>query len=103
MLRPIKHIHLSRNRLSRNQVGVLWHIPRTVHLALVVDALRDLYTRGVGNGVSTQFSAFIVIVRTIERICTWTLAFGDLDGGNLEVVLRLAGSVCAKEQAVYSI
>ena len=69
----------------------------------MVDALRDLYARGVGNGVSTQFSALIVIVRAIERVCTWTLAFGDLDGGNLEVVLRLAGSVCAKEQAVYSI
>ena len=42
MFRPIKHENLTRNRLGRNQIGVLWHIPSTVHLPIMVYPLDDL-------------------------------------------------------------
>lgn len=42
MFRPIKHENLTRNRLGGNQIGILWHIPSTVHLPIMIYPLDDL-------------------------------------------------------------
>ena len=62
MLRTIEHVHLSRHSLCRNQVRILGHITRSVDLALVVDFLDDLNAWLGWYGVTTEFSAFIIVV-----------------------------------------
>lgn len=69
----------------------------------MVDFLYNLYPRLLlcsGYRMTTQFPQFVVIVCTIEFICTGTITFGDLDGGYLEVILGLPGCVGAEEEAV---
>jgi hypothetical protein len=52
--------------------------------------------------VAAQFTSVVVVVCAIEfiRAACWVIAFGYLDGGDLEVVLCLAGGVGSKEEAV---
>lgn len=67
----------------------------------MVDLLNDLYAwLRRGDGVPTQLAAFIVIRIAVKLVSRRTRAFGDLNGGNLEVVLGLTRSVCAKEQTM---
>ena len=52
--------------------------------------------------MATKFSTFIVIIRSIELICTssWVTTFGDMNGGNLEIILCLSRCMRSKEEAV---
>lgn len=52
--------------------------------------------------MTTEFFSFIVVIPPVEFVCAcrWVPAFGDLNLGNLEVVLRLAGCVRSEEEAV---
>ena len=100
MLRPIEHKHLPTNRLRRDQVRVLRHVPRAVHLPVVVNALHDLHARRGRERVPAELAALVVVRRVIELVGGGAGGLGDLDGGDLEVVLRLAGGVGAEEEAV---
>ena len=42
MLGVVEDVHLSIDGLGRYEEGVLWHVPRPIDLALVVDLLGDL-------------------------------------------------------------
>ena len=42
MLRPVKDVHIGGNGFGRDEVWILRHVSRTIHLALVVDLLRDV-------------------------------------------------------------
>ena len=54
VLGPVKHVHLAHDGFRRDQVGVLGHVPRAVHLSRVVDRLRDLHAR-FGRRVCADF------------------------------------------------
>ncbi len=62
MLRAIKYVHFSGNSLSCDEVGVLWHITRSVDFALMVDFLDNLDAWLGWYGVATEFSSFVVII-----------------------------------------
>ena len=62
----IKHIDLARHGLCREQVRILWHVPRTVDFALVGDALSDRYTRLRRKCMSTELATLVVIICAIE-------------------------------------
>ena len=80
------------------------HVPRAVDLALVVDTLYDLYTGLWGKCVSTQLAALIVVVAPVKTIGGGTIiTLGEVNGGNLEVVLGLPRRVRAKKDTVYSV
>ena len=69
----------------------------------MVDLLYDLNARGRGDRMFPQSPALVVIY-TIELVrpcpaCA-KFGFGDVDGGDLKVVLCLAGCVCPKEETV---
>ena len=104
MLRPIKNQHFPRNSLRRNQVRILGHIPRPINLPCMVDLLYNLDARGRGDRMSPQFPTLVIVICTIELVCPRPacarIAFGDVDGGDLEVVLCLAGCVCPEEETV---
>lgn len=101
MLRTIEYIDLAGDSLRRDEVGVLRHIPRTVHLTLMVDFLDDLDARLGRNGMSSELATLVIVVGTVELVRVGALvAFGELHLRDLEVVLRLAGGVRAEEQAV---
>ena len=54
-----------------------------------------------GDTVSPEFSTFIVIVPSVEFIGgRRVIAFGEVDGSYLEVILCLTGGVRAEEEAV---
>ena len=61
MLRPIEHKHLPTDRLRRDQVRVLRHVPRAVHLPVVVDALHDLDARRGRKRVPAELAALVVV------------------------------------------
>jgi hypothetical protein len=64
----------------------------------MVDFLYDLDPRGRRNSVATQLPAFVIVVPSIEFVSAREgIAFGDLNGGYLEIVLCLSRCVCAKE------
>lgn len=46
--------------------------------------------------MSTKLASVIVVVATVKLVSQGSRAFWYLDSGNLEVVLGLAGSVCAE-------
>lgn len=102
MLRAIEDEDFARNSLRRDQVWVLRHVPRAVDLAVMVNFLNNLYPRRWWETVATQFPAFVVIVGTIKFISPGgrVVTFGDLDSGDLEIVLGLPGGVSAEEEAV---
>lgn len=69
----------------------------------MVDLLDDLDAGGGREeSVPAELTTVVIVGGTVEGIGTaWdVVAFGDLDGGDLEVVLGLAGSVGAKDEAV---
>jgi hypothetical protein len=69
MPRSIPNQHLSRDRLCRDQVWILWHIPCTVHLAWMVDSLRDLDVRLLGGDrVSPELTTLIIIGGAVEAV-----------------------------------
>lgn len=45
MLAVVKDIDLCADGFGCNQEGVLGHVPRSVHLAIVVDGLQDVHLR----------------------------------------------------------
>lgn len=98
MLCTIEDQYFPRHGFGCNQIWILRHVSRTVDLSVMVDFLDDLYPWCRGKCVATQFAAFIVIVSPIKFIGTrcWVVAFGDLDGRNLEVVLCLSRFVRSK-------
>ena len=80
------------------------HVPRAVDLALVVDALYDLYAGLRWERVASQLAALIVVVAPIKTVGGGAvIAFWEVYGGNLEVVLGLSGRVGPKEDAMYGI
>ncbi len=67
----------------------------------MVDALDDADTRRGRDGVATQLAALIVVVGAVDLVGPGgAIAFGDGHGGDLEIVLGLAGRVGAEEEAV---
>ena len=98
MFRPIKHKHLPTRALRRNQVRVLGHIPRPIYLFRMQNLLRNLDSRLLGlggEGVATELSPFVVIGGAVESVGGVAFAVGEVHCRDLEVVLRLTGSVCA--------
>ena len=53
VLGVVEHKHVVGHGLGGDEVGVLGHVPRAVHLPLVVDLLHNLRT---GLGSATQVS-----------------------------------------------
>ncbi len=104
MLRPIKNQDFARDRFGGDQVWVLGHVPRAVDLALVVDALYDLYAGLRGKGVATQLATLIVVVTPVEAVGGGTvITFWKVDGGDLKVVLGLSGRVGTEQDTVYGV
>lgn len=68
----------------------------------MVDFLNDLYPRRRGKAVATDFAALLVVVGAVELIGAGcgAITLGDLDGGDLEVVLGLSGGVRSKQEAM---
>src|SRR6266550_6988740 len=65
MLCPIEHENLTRNRLGRYQIRVLWHIPSAVHFPVVVYPLDDLNPgrrRRRGQGMPTELTPLVIII-----------------------------------------
>lgn len=50
--------------------------------------------------MSSEFTTVVVVGISIEFISVGAGSFGDLNGGDLEVVLGLAGGVGAEEETV---
>ena len=101
MLGPIKHKDFSRNRLRRNQIRILRHIPRPIDFPRMVNLLYDLNAWLRWNSMAAQLAPGIVVVRTVELVCRWArIALRDLDRGYLQVVLGLAGGVGPEKEAV---
>jgi hypothetical protein len=48
MLRPVKYVDFSSDGLGSYQIGFLWHVSRSIYLAIVVDGLFDRY---LGRGL----------------------------------------------------
>ena len=111
MLRPIPDKDVSRDRPRSNKIRVLGHVSRTIDFARVVDSLCNLDARGRCSGgwesVPTEFTTFIVVRVSVEsigrvndgggRVC---VAFREVHGCDLKVVLRLTGRVCTKEETM---
>ena len=68
----------------------------------MINFLDDLDARGRRDGMATQLAALVIIVPGIELICARgrTIALWNLDRSNLEIILGLAGCVCAQEETV---
>ena len=89
--------------LRREQVGVLWHVPRAVDLALVVYALRDVDTRLLRRGrerVAPELAALVIVIRAVEHVARRARAFGEVHFGDLEVIRGLARGMRPEEEAV---
>lgn len=99
MLCAIKHKHLASDRLGRNKVGVLGHVPRAVDLPFMVDLLDDLNAWAGRDSVGPELSGFVV-VGVAGEVFGGVGAGRDGDRGDLEVVLRLAGGVSTEKEAV---
>lgn len=100
MFCPVENQHLSSNGLGRNQVWVLGHIPSPVDFPGMVDLLDNLDAGRRGDGVAPKLAALIIVVPPIELICATgdVIAFGNLHGRYLQVILGLAGGVGAEEE-----
>lgn len=68
MFRPVKNQHFSRNSLGRNHIRILGHVSRPIDFPLMVDLLCDFDSRLNGNTVPTEFSAFIIVVPSVECV-----------------------------------
>ena len=77
------------------------HVPRAVDLALVVDALYDLYTGLRRKGMATELATLIVVVIPVQTVCGGAVvALWEVDSGNLEIILGLPGRVGTKQDAM---
>jgi hypothetical protein len=102
VLRAVEHEHLAVDRLRREQVRVLRHVPRAVDLARVVDALHDLHAPR--ERVPAQLATRVVVRAPVEHVrAPPTGAQGDLHGRDLQVVACLPGCVRAEEDAVRAV
>ena len=101
MLRTIKHQHLTRHSLGRDQFRILRHVARSVDLSGMVNPLGDLNARCRWDGVTSELTALIVVVTAVQFVGAWgVVTFGDRDSGDLEVILGLTGGVGSEEEAV---
>ena len=101
MLGAVEDEHLARDGLGRDQVRVLWHVARAVHLACVVDPLHDVDARlARGERVSAELAPLVVVRAAVEDVRAWPGARGDLHRRDLQVVRCLTGRVRAEKQAV---
>jgi hypothetical protein len=101
VLRPVKDQHLPAHGFGRDQIRVLRHVSRAVDLAGVVDSLNDGDARRGRECMAAELTCRVRVRCAGELVCTGGgHALGNLDGRDLEVVLRLAGGVCAEEESV---
>jgi hypothetical protein len=103
MLRAIKDEHLAADSLGGDHVGVVRHVAGAIDLARVVDPLDDGDARSGWYGVAAELAPGLVVGGLREVDCAAAAggrAFGDLDGGDLEVVLCLSRSVRSQEESV---
>lgn len=100
MFCPVENQHFSRDGLGRNQVWVLGHVPSPVDFPSMVDLLDNLDAGRRGDGVASKLAALVIVVPPIEFICATgdVVAFGNLNGRYLQVVLGLTGGVGAEEE-----
>ena len=68
VLRPVEHKHLTRDSLSRDEVGILGHVPRAVDLPGVVDLLNDLYPGLRWERMASELPPVIVVVCTVKFV-----------------------------------
>lgn len=67
----------------------------------MVDLLDNLNARRRRDGVSSELTTLVVVVAAVQFVGAWgVVTFGDRDGGDLEVILGLAGGVGSEEEAV---
>jgi len=124
VLGAVEHVDLAHDGLGRDQVRVLRHVARAVHLARVVDRLGDL-DPGLGRRVRADLckreerkgervsstsrvgergsrgrwgrtAALVIVLVEAEA----GLGLGEVDLGDLEVVVVLARGVCREQEAV---
>jgi hypothetical protein len=102
VLRAVKDQHFSSDSFGGDEIWVLGHVSRAVDLSFMVDFLDDLYPRAGWQRVSSELATLIVVVGAFKLIGArgGVVAFGDLDCGDLKVVLRLSGCVRSKEKSV---
>ena len=100
VLCSIKDEYLSRDRFRSDQVWILGHVTRPVHLSRMIDLLYDLDAWLGWDSVAAEFATLVVIVAAIELVCQGAVALRDMNGGDLEVVLRLARGVRTEKQSV---
>lgn len=104
MFRSVKYENFARDGLRSNEVRILGHVARSVHFAGMVDLLNDLNPGLWWEGVATELAPFVVIVRTVKPVSRPTvITLREMYGGDLEIVLCLAGRMCAEKQAVDSV
>lgn len=80
-----------------DNVGILWLIPGLVDFTLVINLLHDVELDFHGRllraaAIPSDFPALLIVVVRIGG--RW---IGELDMSNLQVILRIAGSVCADQ------
>ena len=102
MFCTIKNEYISHNCFRCNQVRILGHVPCSVDLPIVVDFLDDLYPGCRWKVVATQFPPFIVIVCPVKliRSSCRIIPLGYLHARNLQVILRLPGSMSTQQEAM---
>lgn len=96
MLRFIEYEDITVGAHGRDQVGLLWHIPRFVYFALVNHFLLDVEaTFGAAAVAPDFFFLFVVAARVLfgDRV-------GELDLCDLEVVGVITRGVGADEETV---
>lgn len=100
MLRPVKHVHIPTDRLCRQQIRVLGHVPSPVDLAIVVDRLNGGHSSG-RTRVRTHLPPVLVVLCQTSRV--GRRGVGDLDLGDDQLILGLAGGVRAEKKSVEGI
>lgn len=95
MLRPIKDVRRPHDGPRRDQVNILGAVPCSVDLSIVVDLLHNLDPRSI-TSVRSHLTLVIIVLRLREG----HVSVGQLDLGDLQVVLVLLGRVRANEETV---
>lgn len=68
MLSAVKHEDFARHRLRGDDVGILWHVTRSVDFALMVNLLDDLNVWLRRDGVAAQLAPLVVVVTTVKFV-----------------------------------
>lgn len=100
MFRPIKNKHFPSDSLCSNQIRILGHISCPINFSRMVDLLNNLDAWLSRDGMSSELTTVIIVGIPIEFVCVRSGVFGNLDGGDLEVVLGLARGVGTEEETV---